>query len=408
MLSLALRWVGATLDPTYALPRSARTATEHPCAPSTSWPCSARARRIARGSRPSIRAIKLTDAGGWFDGEYRETWPAFATVRYLGPDANGNGTREERDRLLAEAEVILGGFPFSLDMRSRAPQAEMVPSAPAGASNLVKGDLWGSDVVATTSRGVGNTRADRGIRGGQHAAFRQGPARAAVDRTPASSASRAIGRSLVARQDRVHRRRRRHRPRGRPAVRGGRHARRRHAPERQPGATAAGFASSAGPGELDRFLAEQRFRHVCCHWTPETTNLFNAQRFAAMKAGAVLVNIARGEIVDEHALTDALARRSPARCRARRLRRRIRAPAPPELWSDRRVLITPHISSVGTRISARRHRHLLRQPARVPRRPPAAERHRLGAGVLAYRLWTCSTESPPLDGEGLGWGEDTT
>ena len=53
-------------------------------------------------------AIQLTDAGGWFDGEIRETWPAFTTARYLAPGAIGSGTREERDHRLAEAEVILG------------------------------------------------------------------------------------------------------------------------------------------------------------------------------------------------------------------------------------------------------------------------------------------------------------
>ena len=50
-------------------------------------------------------AIELTDAGGWYDGEIRETWPAFTTARYLVPGATGSGTREERDRLLAEAEA---------------------------------------------------------------------------------------------------------------------------------------------------------------------------------------------------------------------------------------------------------------------------------------------------------------
>ena len=72
--------------------------------------------RISAGDRARIEgvepAIRLTDAGGWFDGEIRETWPAFTSARYLGPSANGHGTREERDRLLAQAEVILGGFPF--------------------------------------------------------------------------------------------------------------------------------------------------------------------------------------------------------------------------------------------------------------------------------------------------------
>src|SRR3979411_1019800 len=104
-------------------------------------------------------AVHLTDAGGWFDGEYRETWPAFTVARYLAPGATGRGTREERDRLLADAEIILGSWPFPLDLRARSPNLKWFHQRPAGASNLLIGDLWGSDVKVTTSRGAGNTLA---------------------------------------------------------------------------------------------------------------------------------------------------------------------------------------------------------------------------------------------------------
>ena len=104
-------------------------------------------------------AIRLTDAGGWFDGEFRETWPPFTAARYLAPGSNGSGTRAERDRMLAEAEVILGGWPFPLDLRARSPNLKWFHQRPAGASNLLTGDLWGSDVLVTTSRGLGNTLA---------------------------------------------------------------------------------------------------------------------------------------------------------------------------------------------------------------------------------------------------------
>src|SRR6202051_2252195 len=141
--------------------------------------------RISVEDRAKIEAvdpaIELTDAGGWDDGEIRETWPAFTSARYLAPGATRAGTPEERDRLLAEAEVILGGWPFPLDLRARAPGLKWFHQRPAGASNLLVGDLWGSRVVVTTSRGSGNTlaMAEYAVAGILH--FGKGLHRAAVD-----------------------------------------------------------------------------------------------------------------------------------------------------------------------------------------------------------------------------------
>ena len=68
--------------------------------------------RISADDRAKIEAsdpvIQLIDAGGWFEGEIRETWSDFAASRYLPPGATGSGTREERDRLLREAEDPMG------------------------------------------------------------------------------------------------------------------------------------------------------------------------------------------------------------------------------------------------------------------------------------------------------------
>src|SRR4051794_26228196 len=76
-------------------------------------------------------AIQLIDAGGWFEGEIRETWSDFAASRYLPPSATGSGTREERDRLLCEAEVIIGGWPFPPHQPAPGPRPEKVPPRPA-------------------------------------------------------------------------------------------------------------------------------------------------------------------------------------------------------------------------------------------------------------------------------------
>src|SRR5439155_16860436 len=82
--------------------------------------------RLRGADRARIEAIdpalRVTDIGGWFDGEYRDTWPAYSVARYVAPASNGQGTCEERVRLLAEAEVILGGWPFPLDLRARSPK----------------------------------------------------------------------------------------------------------------------------------------------------------------------------------------------------------------------------------------------------------------------------------------------
>ena len=84
--------------------------------------------------------------------------------------------------MLAKAEVILGGWPFPLDLRARSPDLKWFHQRPAGASNLMLGDLWKSDVVATTSRGAGNTlaMAEYALTGVMH--FAKGLPRAAADR----------------------------------------------------------------------------------------------------------------------------------------------------------------------------------------------------------------------------------
>jgi D-3-phosphoglycerate dehydrogenase len=58
--------------------------------------------------------------------------------------------------------------------------------------------------------------------------------------------------------------------------------------------------------DLDAAVARADFITIHCPKTPETVGLFNAARLARMKRTAFLVNTARGGIVDEKALYDAL------------------------------------------------------------------------------------------------------
>jgi hypothetical protein len=110
-----------------------------------------------RGRRSRIRVV---DARGWFDVEIAQTWFRWSVERYLAQRAVTERPRQERDRVLANAEIILGGWPFPLDLRTRSPRLRWFHQLPAGASNLLRGDLWKSDVIVTTSRGYGNNRAN--------------------------------------------------------------------------------------------------------------------------------------------------------------------------------------------------------------------------------------------------------
>ena len=61
--------------------------------------------------------------------------------------------------------------------------------------------------------------------------------------------------------------------------------------------------------DLDTVFREADFVCVNCPLTPETHHLVDADRLASMKPSAFLVNTARGPIVDQAALTDALRER---------------------------------------------------------------------------------------------------
>jgi len=58
---------------------------------------------------------------------------------------------------------------------------------------------------------------------------------------------------------------------------------------------------------LDDMLPEMDIVSINCPYNKQTWHLFSAERLARMKPSAYLINTARGEIVDEAALADALA-----------------------------------------------------------------------------------------------------
>lgn len=80
--------------------------------------------------------------------------------------------------------------------------------------------------------------------------------------------------------------------------------------------------------------------------TSATQGLIGRERLARLPAGAIVVNVARGALLDEEALADAIEREA---LRGAVLDVFAREPLPVEsrLWGLRSVLITPHVSAVS-------------------------------------------------------------
>ena len=115
----------------------------------------------------------------------------------------------------------------------------------------------------------------------------------------------------------------------------------------------AGIRCSSGLASLDDFLSQSYILVVMLPLTPHTTSLLSAERLARLPQGAAFINVSRGAIVDQAALTDALRSGQIAEAT---LDVFDREPLPPHdpLWQMDNVLITPHLASVAIPTSAAR------------------------------------------------------
>jgi len=290
--------------------------------------------------------VKIVDARGWFDVELRATWPQWTVDRYLGDRKYPATSFDQRNHVLASAEVVLLGWPPVKDIRARAPRLKWVHELPAGASNFLDTDLWGSDVLVTTSRGLTNRRpmAEYVLASflhfarGLHLSYRDQKRHRfdhqtyepviVRDKTVCVVGAGGIGQEVAKLCAAA----------GMRVV-----GTRRHVASGAP--LPPGFVRLESFHLLHDLLGESEFVAVCCPWTKETTHLIGRAAFAAMKSGTVLVNIARGEIIDEEALLHALAE---GRLRGVALDVYVgEFERPPEsrLWHDGRVVITPHVSA---------------------------------------------------------------
>src|SRR5688572_4904446 len=290
--------------------------------------------------------IKVVDVRGWFDVEIRASWPQWTVDRYLGNRNYPASTLEQRNNALASAQVALLVWPPLKDLARRAPRVKWVHELPAGASNLVDPDLWGSDVVVTTSRGLTNKRPmaeyvlasflhfsralHRSYRDKRRHRFEHQTYNPIMlrDKTACIVGAGGIGCEVAKLCAAAGMR-----------VLG---TRRHVAPDATP---PAGFTRLQSAGALHDLLRESEFVAICCPWTRATTHLIGRAAFAAMKSGTVLVNIARGEIIDEHALIETLAQGKLRGIALDVYDGEFERPPDARLWDDERVMVTPHLSA---------------------------------------------------------------
>jgi phosphoglycerate dehydrogenase-like enzyme len=127
-----------------------------------------------------------------------------------------------------------------------------------------------------------------------------------------------------------------------------------------------------GEAGLDAVLRESDAVVVAAPDTPATRGMIDAGALARMKPGAVLVNVARGSLVDEQALVEAL-RKGAIRGAGLDVFSKEPLPSESPLWGLPNVLMTPHVSAVTRGFWGRETELILRNLRRYATGAPIGE-----------------------------------
>jgi len=98
--------------------------------------------------------------------------------------------------------------------------------------------------------------------------------------------------------------------------------------------------------DIDTLVAEADIVVLCCPLTPQTRGLIGPSRIARMKRDAILVNVARGPVVDEAALVEALTRNRIGGA-ALDVFDTQPLPADHPLFGLDNVILTPHMAGIS-------------------------------------------------------------
>ena len=273
------------------------------------------------------------------------------TVVPTPTESDGDGGGDPSAAALAavrDAEAYVG-FGLSRTLFAAAPSLRWVHSAAAGVGSLLSAEVVASDVIVTNSAGVHAVPMAETVLAGvlallrgldlAGAAQREGrwdkgsfvsvetPVREASDCRVLVVGAGGIGGEVA----------RRFAAFGASCV----GVRRRVALGAPPG-----FARVVGPEALDAELPSADVLVLAAPGTHATRGLLDARRLDLLPVGAIVVNVARGALLDEGALA--------ARVRDGRVRGAVLdvfadepLPAASPLWSLPSVIVTPHVSGVS-------------------------------------------------------------
>ena len=115
--------------------------------------------------------------------------------------------------------------------------------------------------------------------------------------------------------------------------------------------------------EINKYLPEIDVVVLIVPLTDSTRNLFNKEKFDLMKPGALIINVARGAVINTDDLLEAL--------RADRIHAALDVtdpeplPAGHPLWSEKNVLIVPHVGGDSTSFDPRARKLVTEQLLRI-------------------------------------------
>jgi len=290
-------------------------------------------------------SVHVERAWELFGPELVADWPAHTVDWYLPRRfrdlVDSDAQRQQRDALLAQAEVVCITFPFPTRLAARAPRLRFVQQLPAGVSNLVRGDLWHAAIPVASGRGAGNTLpiAEWAI---------------AALLTLSKDFLRAMTQRRDGRLDRAPFRGRQIAGMtlgvvglggiGREVARLGRGLGMRVVGTRRSAEPVDNVERLYPPERVHEMLRESDVVVLSTQLTPETHHVIDQAALAAMRPGTFLINVARGELIDESALLASLRAGHLGGFAADVYAGEFDHQPPAELLALDNVLLTPHTS----------------------------------------------------------------